>query len=128
MTRPRSSSTLLQKFTIALLAAFAIAITLEKTVLAFTYVIDNNGTYWGIQDNQSPYVDTGSIRASQITPGGQNSGVDIAAYSTALSGFGGIRVLVQTTSAPYLNGEVMRGFGLALTGGNRFNTTQSLNQ
>jgi amidase len=121
----RRSSAELGTFVLALVIASALAFTFEKTLLGFNYVIDANGTYWGIQDNESPYVDTGSIRASQIAPGGQTSG-EIAAYSTALSGFGGIRVLVQTTPTSYLNGEVIRGFGLTLTDGNRFNTTQSL--
>lgn len=126
MSTPRCRSTALRKAAIFLAVISALGFTLQRTLLAFGYVIDANGTYWGIQDNESPYVDTGSIRATQITPGGQVNG-EIAAYSTALSGFGGIRVAVQTTPAPYLNGEVMRGFGLTLTGGNRFNTTQSLN-
>lgn len=93
----------------------------ETTPLAFNYVIDVNGTYWGIQDDNSPRVDTGSIRATQVAPGGQ-----VGAYSTSINGFGGIRVLVQTNPAPYLNGELMRGFGLTFDGTNRFRTTQSL--
>ncbi len=93
----------------------------ERTPLAFNYVIDVNGTYWGIQDDDSPRVDTGSIRATQVAPGGQ-----AGAYSTAINGFGGIRVFVHTIPAPYLNGELMRGFGLTFDGVNRFSTTQSL--
>ena len=47
-------------------------------------------------------------------------------YSTAINGYGGIRVLVETSPAPYLNGELMRGFGLTFDGVNRFQSTQSL--
>ena len=129
--------------------ALLLGVALQSTVLAFNYVVDANGTFWGIQDNVSPYVDTGSIRASQIAPGGQTSG-EIAAYSTALSGFGGIKVLVSRrggedegdergdeerrdsvyrdggTSALRFNGELMRGFGLEFNGVDRFNSTQSV--
>ena len=116
---------------------FAVALSLlgfalERTLLAFNYVIDANGTYWGIQDDNSPRVDTGSIRATQIAPGGQNG-----AFSTNINGFGGIRVLVPvrpghgargegTSTAPRFNGEMMRGFGLTFDGVDRFNTTQSV--
>jgi amidase len=88
---------------------------------AFNYVIDANGTYWGIQDDASPRVDTGSIRATQVAPGGQ-----AGAYSTGINGFGGIRVLVEREPGPYLNGELMRGFGLTFDGVNRFRSTQSV--
>src|SRR5688572_14977709 len=93
----------------------------ERTLYAFNYVIDSNGTYWGIQDDNSPRVDTGSIRATQIAPGGQNG-----TFSTSINDFGGIKVLVQASPAPYLNGERMRGFGLTFDGVNRFDTTQSI--
>jgi amidase len=93
----------------------------EKSVLAFNYIIDANGTYWGIQDAAPPRVDTGSIRATQIAPGGQD-----APYSTAINGFGGIKVLVQTTAAARFNGELMRGFGLQFDGLDRFATTRSI--
>ena len=107
----------------ALLLGFIAALGFfrERTLLAFNYVIDSNGTYWGIQDDNSPRVDTGSIRATQIAPGGQSGG-----FSTSINGFGGIKVLVQASPAPYLNGELMRGFGLTFDGVNRFDTTQSL--
>jgi amidase len=104
------------------LAALSVVAAYHGTTLkAFSYVIDVNGTYWGIQDDDSPRVDTGSIRATQVAPGG-NTG----AYSTAINGFGGIKVLVQTTPAPYLNGELARGFGLTFDGVSRFKTTESL--
>ncbi len=93
----------------------------EITSLAFNYIVDSNGTYWGIQDDDSPRVDTGSIRATQVAPGGQ-----AAEYSTAINGFGGIRLLVETAPEPYLNGELMRGFGLTFDGRERFATTRSV--
>ena len=87
---------------------------------AFNYVADANGTWWGIQDAAPPRVDTGSIRATQVGPG-QTPG-----FSTSINGFGGIKVLVQTTPAPRFNGEIMRGYGLTFDGINRFTTTQSI--
>src|SRR5262245_41902018 len=87
---------------------------------AFNYVADSNGTWWGIQDAAPPRVDTGSIRATQVGPG-QTPG-----FSTSINGFGGIKVLVETTPEPRFNGELMRGYGLTFDGVNRFATTQSI--
>ena len=84
-------------------------------------MVDANGTYWGIQDAASPRVDTGSIRATQIAPGGNN-----VPFSTQINGFGGIKVLVQTPRPPRFNGELMRGFGLTFDGVDRFATTSSV--
>ena len=108
------------------IGSFAVAMSLlglnfERTLLAFNYVVDANGTYWGIQDAASPRVDTGSIRATQVGPGGTD-----AAFSTSINGFGGIKVLVQATPAPRFNGELMRGYGLTFDGVDRFTTTQSV--
>lgn len=102
-------------------ALWVLGLAHETSVSAFNYIIDANGTYWGIQDAASPRVDTGSIRATQVAPGGRD-----AAYSTAINGFGGIKVLVLTTTAARLNGELMRGFGLQFDGLDRFSTTQSV--
>lgn len=102
-------------------ALWVLGLAREPSVSAFNYIIDANGTYWGIQDAASPRVDTGSIRATQVAPGGRD-----AAYSTAINGFGGIKVLVQTAAAPRFNGELMRGFGLQFDGLDRFATTQSV--
>jgi amidase len=96
-------------------------LALADTVSAFNYVVDGNGTFWGIQDAASPGVDTGSIRATQVAPGGQNG-----PFSTTINGFGGIKVLVQASPAPRFNGELMRGFGLRFDGIDRFRTTQSV--
>jgi len=94
---------------------------------AFNYVTDANGTWWGIQDAASPRVDTGSIRATQTGPGDCLFTACVTPpYSTSINGFGGIRVQVDTTSAPRFNGEVMRGYGLTFDGVNRFTTTQSI--
>src|SRR5262245_25074383 len=87
---------------------------------AFNYVADLSGTYWGIQDDAPPRVDTGSISATQVAPG-QNGG-----YSTSINGFGGIRVAVQTAGAVRFNGEVMAGFGLRFNSVHRFSTTSSV--
>lgn len=95
--------------------------TLERAVLAFNYVVDANGTYWGIQDAASPRVDTGSIWGTQIAPGGNN-----VPFSTQINGFGGIKVLVQTRRPPRFNGALMRGFGLTFDGVAGFATTTSV--
>lgn len=106
---------------IFLVALSLFGLALAGSVSAFNYVVDANGTYWGIQDAAPPRVDTGSIRATQVAPGGRD-----APYSTAINGFGGIKVLVKTHHAPRFNGELMRGFGLRFDGVDRFRTTQSV--
>ena len=102
------------------MAITLLGLLVARSAAAFNYVADASGTYWGIQDDAPPRVDTGSIRATQIGPG--QSG----AYSTSINGFGGIRVAVQTTAAGRFNGEVIRGFGLRFDGVDRFSTTQSV--
>src|SRR5262245_61164617 len=82
------------------MAITLLGLLVARSAAAFNYVADASGTYWGIQDDAPPRVDTGSIRATQIGPG--QSG----AYSTSINGFGGIRVAVQTTAAGRFNGEV----------------------
>src|SRR5687767_12318328 len=102
--RRRISKTLRKhpRIGIFLIGLSMLGLSLERSVSAFNYVVDANDTYWGIQDAASPRVDTGSIRATQVAPGGQD-----APYSTAINGFGGIKVLVQITRAPRFNGELM---------------------
>jgi len=104
-----------------------VALTTGRPVVAFNYVTDASGTFWGIQDSESPNVDTGSIRATQTGPGDClfNNCVT-PPYSTTINGFGGIRVLVHATPAPRMNGEIMRGYGLEFDGVNRFASTQSI--
>ena len=104
-----------------LFAISLLGLAFTGSVSAFNYVIDANGTCWGIQDAASPMVDTGSIRATQVAPGGQSG-----AFSTAINGFGGIKVLVETATAPRFNGELMRGFGLEFDRVDRFDTTRSV--
>ena len=108
-----------------LVALLVVGLASAGSVGAFNYVADANGTFWGIQDAAPPRVDTGSIRATQIAPGLQ-SNLQTQPYSTAINGFGGIKVLVQSTPAPRFNGEIMRGYGLKFDGVNRFTTTQSI--
>jgi amidase len=101
------------------MAITLLGLLVARSATAFNYIADLSGTYWGIQDDAPPRVDTGSIRATQVAPG-QNGG-----YSTSINGFGGIRVAVQTAAVRF-NGEVMRGFGLRFDGVDRFTTTQSV--
>ena len=108
------------KFRGPLSAIFIIGLSQVGPAEAFNYVADANGTWWGIQDVAPPRVDTGSIRATQTGPG------QPGAYSTAINGFGGIKVRVLTTPEPQFNGELMRGYGLQFDGINRFTTTQSI--
>ena len=110
-----------------LVALALIGLATAGPVGAFNYVTDANGTWWGIQDAAPPRVDTGSIRATQTGPGDCLFTACVTPpYSTSINGFGGIRVLVDTTPAPRFNGEVMRGYGLTFDGVNRFTTTQSI--
>src|SRR2546427_5814254 len=103
------------------------ALTTGRSVVAFNYVTDANGTWWGIQDSASPNVDTGSIRAMQTGPGDCLFNTCVTPpYSTTINGFAGIKLLVHTTPAPRMNGEIMRGYGLVFDGVNRFTSTQSI--
>jgi amidase len=104
----------------ALAGAALLVLAPLQPAAAFNYVLDASGTYWGIQDDAPPRVDTGSIRATQTAPGVNG------AFSTSINGFGGIRVLVETTPAPRFNGEVMRGFGLTFDGADRFRSAQAI--
>ena len=110
-----------------LLVLLLIGLSGAGSVRAFNYVTDASGTWWGIQDAASPGVDTGSIRATQTGPGDcLFTSCVTPPYSTSINGFGGIKVLVRTTPAPRMNGEIMRGYGLTFDGVNRFTTTQSI--
>jgi amidase len=110
-----------------LTALSLLALAQVRPARAFNYVTDATGTWWGIQDAAPPRVDTGSIRATQTGPGDClfNNCVT-PPYSTSINGFAGIKVLVQTTPSPRMNGEIMRGYGLAFDGVNRFTTTRSI--
>jgi amidase len=108
---------------IALAAASATAAGLAaplSAAQAFTYVIDDNGTAWGIQDSAAPGADTGSIRATQ-----EGTGVQ-APYSTMLNGYGAIRVTVPSAQPHRFDGQMMRGFGLVEEGAGHFESTRSL--
>jgi amidase len=104
----------------ALAAVLFTGCALAGPAAAFNYVADSSGTYWGIQDAAAPRVDTGSIRATQVGAG------QTPAYSTTINGFGGIKVWVSTAPSPRFNGELMRGFGLAFDGLDRFDTTTAV--
>ena len=124
--RGRTSVRLRFQTAVMLLGGSLLAPSLNRPLAAFNYVVDTNGTWWGIQDAAPPRVDTGSIRATQIAPGIMPDGVTTQPYSTAMNGFGGIKVRVQMSPAPRFNGELMRGFGLQFDGRDRFTTTQSI--
>ena len=110
-----------------LLPLVLVGLTSGRSVVAFNYVTDANGTWWGIQDAASPSVDTGSIRATQTGPGDCLFNACVTPpYSTTINGFAGIRVLVHANPAPRMNGEIIRGYGLAFNGVNRFTSTQSI--
>src|SRR6516165_9531587 len=112
------------------LALMLVGLLIGPRVVAFKYVTDVNGTFWGIQDSTSPNVDTGSIRATQTGPGDCLFNTCPAPaqpiYSTTINGFGGIRILVEATTPPRFNGEIMRGYGLVFDGTSRFKSTQSV--
>ena len=120
MVNPRRTLTATRIGSLAV-AVSLLGLTFGTTLLAFNYVVDANGTYWGIQDAASPGVDTGSIRATQIAPGGNNE-----PFSTQINGFGGIKVLVESKRPPRFNGELMRGFGLTFDDVDRFATMTSV--
>jgi hypothetical protein len=48
-----------------LLTLLLCGVLLVRSIGAFNNVADANGTFWGIQD--APGVDTGSIRATQVS-------------------------------------------------------------
>src|SRR3954467_2956106 len=109
-----------------LLPLVLVALTSGRSVVAFNYVTDANGTWWGIQDAASPNVDTGSIRATQTGPGDCLFNTCVTPpYSTTINGYAGVKVLVHA-ARPRMNGEIMRGYGLAFDGVNRFTSTQSI--
>ncbi len=135
MIRPTPVSQSLFNTWFAFAALSLSALALAGPARAFNYVADANGTWWGIQDADLPVVDTGSIRATQVSPG------QAGGFSTSINGFGGIKVLVPTEQGtrfepsdhetgfePQMrfNGEMMRGFGLKFDGVNRFTTTKSV--
>jgi hypothetical protein len=110
-----------------LLPLVLVALTTGRSVVAFNYVTDANGTWWGIQDAASPNVDTGSIRATQTGPGDcLFNACTTPPYSTTINGYAGVKVLVHAARPPRMNGEIMRGYGLAFDGANRFTSTQSI--
>jgi amidase len=127
MFRPLCITNALLKVRSLLVAVSLLGLATAGPVRAFNYVTDANGTWWGIQDAAPPRVDTGSIRATQTGPGDCLFTACVTPpYSTSINGFGGIKVLVEATPAPRLNGEIMRGYGLTFDGANRFATTRSI--
>lgn len=107
---------------IALVAASltTASMAVVPTASAFTYVTDDQGTSWGVQDSAPPGADTGSIRATQ-----EGTGVQ-APYSTMLNGYGGLRVAVVTADKHRFDGAMMRGFGLVEDGAGHFESTTSV--
>ena len=95
----------------ALMLAATAALAAAVPASAVTTVTTVNGANWQIHDIAPPKLDTGSIRAIS---------------DNAFYGFGGIRVRVSGVPASdpsaRLNGELMRGFGLAFDGEDAFKT------
>ena len=126
MVNARSTMNQFLKVCRWLLPLALVALTSGRSVVAFNYVTDANGTWWGIQDATSPNVDTGSIRATQTGPGDCLFNTCVTPpYSTTINGYAGVKVLVHG-ARPRMNGELMRGYGLAFDGANRFTSTQSI--
>jgi amidase len=98
---------------VALVASLALSLVpLASVASAFNYVTTNNAEQWGVNDAAPPDVDTASIRSTT---------------SSALQGFGGIRVKVSTKTDPaWANGALMRGFGMSFEPPNHFSTTKSV--
>ncbi|MDO8187374.1 amidase family protein [Conexibacter sp. JD483] len=94
----------------ALGGAAAVALLGAGQAQAINYVPASNGAVWGVHDAAAPGLDTGSIR-------------DVR-NSSALIGFGGIRVRLAG-SEPRFNGELMRGFGLRYDGYEDFASTSA---
>jgi len=127
MVKPRSTRDRFLRACGSIAALAFVALTSDRSVVAFHYVTDANGTLWGIQDSASPNVDTGSIRATQTGPGDCLFNTCVTPpYSTTINGFGGMKVLVHASPAPRMNGEIMRGYGLVFDGSSRFTSTQSI--
>ncbi len=106
--RPRRRSRTLAA---ALGGAAATALLAAGPAQAINYVPGSNGAVWGVHDAAAPGLDTGSIR-------------DVR-NSSALIGFGGIRVRLAG-SEPRFNGELMRGFGLRYDGYEDFASTSAI--
>jgi amidase len=100
----------------ALFVAFALSLlamlSLAHRASALNYVYNTNSDYFAVNDAAVPGLDTGSIMAT-------------ATHS--LQGYGGIRMEVGGgAKAPFLNGVMMRGFGLTLTGANSFKSKHAV--
>jgi amidase len=102
----------LQRSFSALAVAGAVTLLAAAPAVAVNTVTTANGANWQIHDAAPPILDSGSIRAIS---------------DNAFYGFGGIRVNVAGIPASdptgRLNGELMRGFGLAHDGDESFATT-----
>jgi amidase len=102
----------LQRSISALAMAGAVTLLAAAPATAVNTVTTANGANWQIHDAAPPILDSGSVRAIS---------------DNAFYGFGGIRVRVAGVPASdptgRLNGELMRGFGLAFDGEDSFATT-----
>ncbi len=92
----------------AALSAVAAALIAVPSASAINYVSAANGERWAVNDAAMPGLDTGSIRQT-------NQG--------SLLGYGGIKLSVSGSKADYLDGELLRGFGLRFDGLDEFATT-----
>ncbi|NYF11021.1 amidase [Leifsonia sp. AK011] len=92
----------------------AIAVALSAGVVPASAVttVPTAGAEWQIHDSARPGLDTGSIRAIN---------------NTRVDGYGNIFVRVAGAgSAPLMNGQMMRGFGLTFDGVSTFSSTVSV--
>jgi len=98
-----------------LLPLVLVALTSGRPLVAFNYVTDANGTWWGIQDAASPNVDTGSIRATQTGPGDCLFNACVTPpYSTTINGYAGVRVMVWRSTASTVSRRPNRSASAAL--------------
>ncbi len=98
--------------TMALVAGMGVAPVIGGTsAMAITSPVGADSATWNINDARRPGIDTGSIRNIS---------------NSRLEAFGSIFVKVSGGDEPRLNGQMLRGFGLAATSGTTYTSGQSV--